>query len=244
MTTLFSETRSESEPILSFKEANPEVQIIGHDQMPGIVNYFLGNDMSRWHTNLPTYGGITYQGLYPWIDLQYTSMSDKDQPGVRLKGTFIVAAGADPALIRWQYADAAVRVDAAGNLHITYPAKAQQGVADQTSAKPGQIELVEQVPKYRRGLCRRANRINQFPDGFVTRFNANGSGITFSIFLGGSSSDYGIGITVYATNKLYITGDTYSSDFPLVNPYQSSQAGNFDAFVVRIDNNTSAATCW
>jgi len=63
-------------------------------QGPGIVNYFIGNDPANWHANIPTYGNIFYERLYPGIDLLYIG-----NEGI-LKGTYVVAPGANPGDIR------------------------------------------------------------------------------------------------------------------------------------------------
>ena len=54
---------------LAFRGANPEPAIVGARPGPGRVNYLLGNDPARWHTNLPTYGEIVYRRLWPGVDL-------------------------------------------------------------------------------------------------------------------------------------------------------------------------------
>ena len=41
------------------------------DPLPGRVNYFIGNDPSRWRTNIATYNKVRYAGVYPGIDLIY-----------------------------------------------------------------------------------------------------------------------------------------------------------------------------
>lgn len=94
-------------------DANPASSLNAGDLLAGKINYFLGNDQSKWHTNVPTYGGLTYSGLYTGIDLKY------EGAGGQLKGTYEVAPGADPAHIRWRYEGAdSVSVDAAGNLQV------------------------------------------------------------------------------------------------------------------------------
>src|SRR4029077_5230693 len=40
---------------LRFEGANPEPQIVGTGEMPGKVNYFIGNDPKKWHTDVPAY---------------------------------------------------------------------------------------------------------------------------------------------------------------------------------------------
>ena len=82
---------------LRFEGANPDTRVVGEDQLGGIVNYFIGKDPSKWHSNIPTYGSIIYERLYPGIDLVY------DGSESILKGTYIVAPGADPGDICWRY---------------------------------------------------------------------------------------------------------------------------------------------
>lgn len=40
-------------------------------RLPGVVNYYRGNDSSKWRRNLPTYRRIKYAGVYPGVDLAY-----------------------------------------------------------------------------------------------------------------------------------------------------------------------------
>jgi hypothetical protein len=72
-------------------------------------------------------------------------------------------------------------------------------------------------------------------DAFVTKINAMGSELVYSTYLGGSNLDYGAGIAVDSGGNAYVTGTTYSSEFPVENPIQSSLAGGWDAFVAKID---------
>ena len=44
--------------------------------------------------------------------------------------------------------------------------------------------------------------------------NASGTELTYATFLGGSTADYGRGITVDGVGSAYVTGFTSSSDFP------------------------------
>ncbi|MGH2543354.1 MAG: hypothetical protein ACRDIB_11175, partial [Ardenticatenaceae bacterium] len=99
---------------LRFAGANRAPQLVGEEKLPGIVNYFLGEDPAQWRTRLPTYEALIYHELYPGIDLRYDGTA-----GV-LKGTYLLAPHADPARIRWRYAGAdQVRLDNAGNLVLT-----------------------------------------------------------------------------------------------------------------------------
>lgn len=77
-------------------------------------------------------------------------------------------------------------------------------------------------------------------DAFVTKFNAAGTQLIYSTFLGGTGADFSQDITVGNDGSAYITGYTESLDFPLVNPYQGFHKGGttgdfrYDAFVSKI----------
>jgi hypothetical protein len=73
-------------------------------------------------------------------------------------------------------------------------------------------------------------------DIFVTKLTPDGSGLVFSTFLGGSSFEDGRGITLDAGGNIWITGVTFSTDFPTPGS-TSSAGGNGDAYVARLDSN-------
>jgi hypothetical protein len=75
---------------------------------------------------------------------------------------------------------------------------------------------------------------------FVTKLNAGGSGLIYSSYLGGSSFDQGHAIAVDTTGNAYVTGNTWSTDFPTVNPLQAAHGGNTDAFVTKVNTTGSA----
>jgi len=64
--------------------------------------------------------------------------------------------------------------------------------------------------------------------------------LNYSTYLGGSSSDYGNGISVGTDGKVYLAGNTNSSDFPTGNPYQAGYRGNGDIFVTTLTSTGSA----
>jgi hypothetical protein len=66
--------------------------------------------------------------------------------------------------------------------------------------------------------------INGFNNAFVTKFNPAGSAFVYSTYLGGSNSDTALGIAADGAGNVYVTGQTRSGDFPLVNPVQSAIA--------------------
>ncbi len=77
-------------------------------------------------------------------------------------------------------------------------------------------------------------------DVFVTELNPSGSAFVYSTYLGGSAYDDGIGIAVDSSGSAYITGETYSTNFPTVNPIQGANAGGLDTFVTKLNPSGSA----
>jgi len=76
---------------------------------------------------------------------------------------------------------------------------------------------------------------NSGGDAFVAKFSSAGS-LLWSTFLGGSSSDTGRGITTDASGGVYVTGRTYSADFPTLVGYDTSYNGDRDAFVAKFSS--------
>ncbi len=96
----------------------------GADRLPGVVNYFLGNDPAQWHTGIATYGKVTYDDVYPGIDLVWYGSQQQ------LEYDFVVAPGADPSSICLGFAGAErVEIDAAGDLvlHLGDPGGVSPG---------------------------------------------------------------------------------------------------------------------
>ena len=71
-------------------------------------------------------------------------------------------------------------------------------------------------------------------DAFVTEVNPTASALIYSTYLGGSSADSGQAVALDAQGDAYITGYTYSSDFPRQNATQGSSGGGEDCFLTEM----------
>jgi hypothetical protein len=77
-------------------------------------------------------------------------------------------------------------------------------------------------------------------DAFVTKLDASGA-FAYSTFLGGTATDYGLGVAVDSAGGAYVTGLTSSTDFPTARPTQPVNAGgNGDAFVTKLNASGTA----
>jgi len=75
-------------------------------------------------------------------------------------------------------------------------------------------------------------------DVFVSKLNETGEALVYSTYLGGGRTKNGIAIVVDIEGHAYVTGETHSSDFPIVNPFQSAPTGSSDAFVAKFNHDT------
>jgi hypothetical protein len=215
-----------------FVGANPQATISAGKQLPGKANYFLGNDRTRWRADLPTYSNITYQDLYPGVQLRY------DGAVGQVKGTYSIAPGADASRICWRYESAGkTSIDRLGNLHFAL-----------TGMNTGTSELLEHAPvawqeidgqrvsvsaQYSLGEDNNVTiALGPYDRAYPLVIDPT---LTYSTYLGGSGGEVAYGMTVDANGNVYLTGGTLSANFPTVNPVQADFAGSADVFVAKID---------
>ena len=86
---------------------------VARGPQPGSVNYFVGDDPARWRTDIRTFAAVEYEDVYPGVDLRYHGNEQQ------LQYDFVVAPGADPAVIGIGFEGAAsLHLDGAGDLQI------------------------------------------------------------------------------------------------------------------------------
>ncbi len=87
------------------------------------------------------------------------------------------------------------------------------------------------------GLCNSSGG-----DVFFTKLNSAGDTLAYSTFLGGSSTDFGHGIAIDEAGNAYLTGYTYSADFPTTTAASDTTCGTdgqcngfvADAFMAKV----------
>ena len=78
------------------------------------------------------------------------------------------------------------------------------------------------------------------PHVFVAKLDPSGSNLVYADYIGGNNQDYGYALALDSNKEVYVTGSTASSDFPVVNPYQGTYPGSFNAFLTRISADGSS----
>ncbi len=225
---------------------NAEPQLEGLEKLPGISNYFLGNDPTKWRTHVPHYQRVQYQDVYPGIDLVFYGNPRQ------LEYDFVLAPGADPSAIRLAF----------------------EGVEGMRVADNGDLilqvaggELVQKAPKVyqetngkRRELAGRyvlrAGEREQLtfapttetPEALVGFQVASYQPdrplvidpvLVYSTYLGGGWSDWSFDIAVDGSGNAYVGGYTLSADFPTRNALDPNYGGDendSDAFVVKLSS--------
>jgi hypothetical protein len=72
-------------------------------------------------------------------------------------------------------------------------------------------------------------------DALVTKLEPSGAALIYSTYLGGSGTDESYGIAVDSTGNAYVSGVTYSFDFPTTAAaFDSSGNSDVDAFVTKV----------
>ncbi len=213
--------------------ANPAPAVSGVDEMPGKANYFLGADAAKWHANVPTYSKVAYKSVYSGIDLVYYGNQS------RLEYDFIVAPGADPHRIRFAVRGAnQVTRSGEGDLVLSMPdgdIRWHKPFAYQVTNGERQQIAARYVMKSKGDVAFELGRYDTHKPLFIDP-------LIYSTYLGGTNGATGDGIALDSAGNAYVTGTTYSTNFPTVNPLQPANGGggNPDAFVSKFNPDGSA----
>ncbi|HET9051953.1 MAG TPA: SBBP repeat-containing protein, partial [Candidatus Dormibacteraeota bacterium] len=192
--------------------ANPNPKVVGLDPLPGVSNYILGNDSSKWLRNVPSFARVEVQDVYPGIDLIYHAGASG---GVEYD--FVVNPGADPN---------AIAVDVQGANSVT--ASGAGGLS--VSSAGG--ELTQLAPQIYQG----SGAARQTVSGGYTKKGGNRVGfavgkhdptkplvidpeLSYASYLGGTTGndDHGDpagGVATDSSGHAYVVGSTTALDFP------------------------------
>lgn len=177
------------------------------EELPGKINYLMGNDPAQWHTGVTTFSKVRYRNVYRGVDLVYYGNQRQ------LEYDFLVAPGADPRSIRMEFEGVSrLQATADGELVATTPDGAVR------LHKPVVYQEAEGGRKLVAGsFAVEGGRIAGFRLGSYDRRKALviDPVLVFSTFLGGSVGDVANAIAADASGNVYIAGATQSPDFPV-----------------------------
>ncbi|MEW5986280.1 MAG: pectin acetylesterase-family hydrolase [Chloroflexota bacterium] len=217
---------------LSLAGANPAAQMVALDQLPGTVNYFVGEEARRL-TGIPTYGRVAYKEVYPGVDLVFYGRQGQ------VEYDLVLAAGVSPGVIALNV-DGAERLQLAANGDLVIHLNGKQV----QMARPLVYQATADGRQELNGryVLKGPNQV-----GFaVAAYDASRPLIidpvlVYSTYFGGADNDAANGLVVDEQGNVYVTGFTMSTDLPTANPYQAAfGGGKGDAFVTKISADGSA----
>ncbi|MDQ6937513.1 MAG: SBBP repeat-containing protein [Actinomycetota bacterium] len=221
--------------------------VSGTNRLPGASNYLVGRDRSQWHTGVPSFARVRYQGVYPGVDMVYRGNQRE------LEYDLVVAPKSDPARIALGFR---------GSQHLSITASGDLLI----HARGATIRQRRPVIYQGEGTARRS-----VPGHYVLKAGGHQVGfqvasydrskplvidpsIAYSTFLGGyntsvsngSSQDTTNGITVDSSGNAYVVGFTDSippTPFPTTGgALQTSFGGGLrDGFVTKLNPAGTAA---
>jgi hypothetical protein len=218
---------------MELRGASSASQPVGLDALPGTVNYFLGSDASKWQTAIPTYSRVRFAAVYPGIDVVYYGNQGQ------LEYDFVVAAHADPHVIRLNFTGASkLNLNAHGDLSIKAKSAkiafnkptVYQEVDGRRKAIAGQFTLL-------------ANREVGFTLGSYDhdRPLVIDPVLVYSTYLGGTTADSANAVAADAAGNAYVAGFAESTNFKVTyKALQQKIDGSGDAFVSKLNTTGTA----
>lgn len=213
--------------------------IRGLDEQESRTNYLVGNDPANWQTDVPNYGSVKYEQIYPGIDVVYYGN------GRKLEYDLIVSANADPRNIALKFSGAtSAKIDkATGDLLLTtdvgtlrqlkpFAFQEKEGVRQEVASayrlkteKDGTARITIDLAQYDRAKELIIDPI-----------------LAYGGYLGGSGFEEGRGIAVDTAGNAYVSGTSASLNFPTspgtiktTNPAGTNNVQWNDAFVTKIN---------
>jgi hypothetical protein len=179
----------------------------GLEPTGGVSNYLIGKSKD-WRSGIPQYARVRVKGVYDGIDLVFYGR------GRDLEYDFVVATGGDPNQIRLAFDGAGpMRVDSkTGDLMI----KTRTG-GEMRHVRP---RVYQQVGDHKVEVAGGYQVLDNGEAAFRLAAYDRGRALTvdpmveFTTFLGGSAEDYTTGMAILGAGYSYVTGLTYSTDFP------------------------------
>ena len=199
------------------------------------VSYFIGDDASRWRSNISTYGCVSFGEVYEGIEVKVKAY------GKSVEKLFYVRAGAKPGLIRLRLNGAeSLGVNGEGELEV------RTGLGEVKFSKPVAYQEVEGKRRYVEVSYQVEGNDYGFKLGAYDRERELViDPILQSTYLGGSSSDWVWPIAINSQGDIYAAGSTTSTNFPGTGGgAQRMNKGDYDAFVAQLDPNlTTLVQC-
>jgi hypothetical protein len=205
--------------------AKNSAKAMGTNELEGKSNYFIGNDKTKWQTDVPNFGRVRFAEIYPGVDLEYYGNQR------RLEYDFLVKPKANPASIRLQF-DGVINLSVSSEGELILNTKA----GELRQKKP----VIYQQENGERREIRGGYKLKNGTVGFWIGDYDNEKTlvidpvIVYATYHGGTGADSGNAVTVDGSGSAYIVGNT-SGSFP-VTTSQIYGGGASDIFISKLNS--------
>ena len=197
----------------------------GEELLPTQSHFFVGNDPSKWRTNVPNYRQIRAR-CARGVDIVWHGGASG------LEYNLEIAAGVDATRVELDFDGArSVRITEDGSLALV--TEAGSVLQRRPTVTQDGRELDARYVVQADGAT--AHVRFGLDDYDRTKPVVIDPVLAYSSFLGGSNMDYGQAIAIDTSGAAYLAGGTQSTDFPTQNANQSSAGGGWDAFASKVD---------
>ena len=208
--------------------AHRDARVEGEQQLQGKVNYLIGNDRSRWRTDIPTFQRVHYGDVWQGIDLVWYGTQTE------MEYDFLVKPGSEVAQIRVEFKGVEeMRLNEKGDLILV--TNGEEVV--HSAPKVYQVQEEGRVAVFGKYVIKDTDEIGfEVGDYDHSKPLVIDPVLIYSSYIGGDSSDLGFAVAADVNGNAYIAGESSSSEvtFPLANSIQGTQNGTL-AFITKLN---------
>lgn len=220
---------------MNFVGSNSNVEIFAQNKASYYSNYFIGNDPSKWASEVGSYATVNYKNIYPKIHITAY------QKGQNFKYDFVVAIGGNPEKIKMEFNGVDKLIVMDNKLII------KTSVGDVIENTPYSYQLIngiKQEIKCQYELSDDGTMVSfKLPEGYDTTNTLIIDPVLVGATYTGSANTatYGHCAAYDPAGNIYTGGQCWGSGYPTtMGAFQSSFGGGCDIAISKFNPNASS----